>query len=423
MRKKSNCAYPTTAGSYHSATMKNIQTATSPDPQNHQGNHAVRLAAEHRYADELARLAQADTFAKPAGWRLSPRAVRQFILGDAALQVSRKFYGDDPLVDRAIVTLMGHQGLMLVGEPGTAKSLLSELLAAAISGDSGLTVQGTAGTTEDHLKYSWNYALLLAEGPSRKALVPSPMYQAMRAGKLVRFEEITRCPPEIQDVLISLMSDKQIMVPELSQNPDDPDDAADAPSADANAPAQAPSGDGSRLFARRGFNIIATANLRDRGVHEMSSALKRRFNFETVRPIRDHAFEVELVTAQLQRDLAGSAVPVQVPRDVIALLVTTFQELRSGQTAEGTAIKGLDAVMSTAEAVSVAYAAALQAQHFNNGVLTAREIAGQLQGVVLKDSQDDVKRVRHYFETVVRERGKREAAWKAFFDAARGLWS
>jgi len=356
----------------------------------------VRQAAEHRYADELARLAAADTDARPPGWRLSPRAVRRFIIGDEALQVSRKFHGDDPLIDRAIVTLMGHQGLMLVGEPGTAKSLLSELFAAAISGDSGLTVQGTAGTTEDHIKYSWNYALLLAEGPTQRALVPSPLYQAMRAGKLVRFEEITRCPPEIQDVMISLMSDKQLMIPEL--------------------------GDDARVFAQRGFNIIATANLRDRGVHEMSSALKRRFNFETVRPIRNHQFEVDLVMSQLQRELADLGTKVTVPRDVIALLVSTFQELRAGQTQEGTAIKGLDAVMSTAEAVNVAYAAALQACHFNDGRLTANEIASQLQGVVIKDSQDDAKRVRHYFDTVVRERGKRDALWKSFHEAARSLW-
>ncbi len=367
-------------------------TDATPSP----ATQAVRLAPEQRHADELARLAAADTDARPPGWKLSPRAVRRFILGDEALKVSRKFYGDDPLVDRAIVTLMGHQGLMLVGEPGTAKSLLSELLAAAISGDSGLTVQGTAGTTEDHIKDSWNYALLLAAGPSQRALVPSPLYQAMRAGKLVRFEEITRCPPEIQDVMISLMSDKQLMIPEL--------------------------GDDARLFAQRGFNIIATANLRDRGVHEMSSALKRRFNFETVRPIRDHQFEVDLVTAQLQRELAGSEAAVEVPRDVVALLVTTFQELRAGQTQEGTAIKGLDAVMSTAEAVNVAYAAALQARHLGDGRLTPRELASQLQGVVLKDSADDVKRVRHYFDTVVRERGKRDAQWKAFHDAARALW-
>ena len=362
--------------------------------------HAVRLPAERRYADELARLAAADHDARPPGWNLSPRAVRRFIIGDEAQQISRKFYGDDPLVDRAIVTLMGHQGLMLVGEPGTAKSLLSELLAAAISGDSGLTVQGTAGTTEDQIKYSWNYALLLAEGPSQRALVPSPIHQAMQAGRIVRFEEITRCPPEIQDVLISLMSDKQMMIPELARS----------------------AGEDARLHAQRGFNIIATANLRDRGVHEMSSALKRRFNFETVHPIRDHQFEVDLVMAQLKRELAGNEAQVEVPRDVVALLITAFQELRAGQTKEGTAIKGLDAVMSTAEAVNVAYAAALQAQHFNDGRLTAREIAGQLQGVVLKDSQEDIKRVRHYFETVVRERARRDAQWKSFHEAARSLW-
>lgn len=356
----------------------------------------LRESAELRYAAELARLQEADRDPRPEGWRLSPRSVRRFILGDAALNVSRKFYGDDPLVDRAIVTLMGHQGLMLVGEPGTAKSLLSELLSAAISGDSALTIQGTAGTTEDHIKYSWNYALLLAEGPSLRALVPSPLYQAMLAGKVVRFEEITRCPPEIQDVMISLLSEKQLMVPEL--------------------------GDAARTHAQRGFNVIATANLRDRGVHEMSSALKRRFNFETVRPITDHGFEVELVMQQLTRDLAGARVAVKVERDIVGLLVTTFQELRGGQTRDGTALKALDTVMSTAEAVNVAYAAALEASYFGNGTLGPREIANQLQGVVLKDSADDLKRVQHYFDTVVRERARRDNDWKAFRDAARSLW-
>ncbi|MBE3028318.1 AAA family ATPase [Janthinobacterium sp. BJB1] len=359
-------------------------------------SQVVRRSAEQRYASELERLKAADADARPEGWRLSPRAVRRFILGDAALQVSRKFYGDDPLVDRAIVTLMGHQGLMLVGEPGTAKSLLSELLAAAISGDSALAIQGTAGTTEDHIKYSWNYALLLAEGPSRRALVPSPLYQGMEAGKLVRFEEITRCAPEMQDVLISLMSEKQMMIPEL--------------------------GGDARVHARRGFNIIASANLRDRGVHEMSSALKRRFNFETVKPIRDHGFEVELVMQQLRRELDAIGATVVVGRAVVELLVTTFQELRAGQTREGTAIKTPEAVMSSAEAVNLVYAASLEALHFGDGTLRPRELANQLQGVVLKDNADDIKRVRHYFDTVVRERGRRDDLWKSFGDAARQLW-
>lgn len=356
----------------------------------------LRHSAELRYRDELERLRGADRDPRPEGWRLSPRAVRRFILGDAALEVGRKFYGDDPLVDRAIVTLMGNQGLMLVGEPGTAKSLLSELLATAISGDSALTIQGTAGTTEDHIRYSWNYALLLAEGPSQRAMVPSPLYQAMVSGKLVRFEEITRCPPEIQDVMISLLSEKQMMVPEL--------------------------GEAGRVHARRGFNVIATANLRDRGVHEMSSALKRRFNFETVRPIRDHAFEVELVMAQVEGELAAAGVDARIERGVIALLVTTFQELRAGQTREGTPIKTPDTVMSTAEAVNVAYAAALEARYLGSGRVTAREIANQLQGVVLKDNADDLKRVQHYFDTVVRERARRDDDWKVFRDAARELW-
>lgn len=358
---------------------------------------SLRAVAENRYADELARLAEKDTHERPANWRLSPHAVRRFIIGDEKLKVSRKFYGDDALVDRCIVTLMGNQGLMLVGDPGTAKSLLSELLAAAISGDSSRTVQGTAGTTEDHIRYAWNYALLLAEGPSLRALVPSPVYRAMETGQLIRFEEITRCPPEIQDALISLMSDKHLMIPEL--------------------------GDAARVDAQRGFNIIATANLRDRGVHEMSSALKRRFNFETVRPIRDPVFETELIMRQVEHELGASGSKVKIGRDVIALLVTTFQELRSGQSLEGAAIKTPDAVMSTAEAVNVAFAAALEACHFGNGVLSSKELAHQLQGVILKDNNDDIRRVKHYFDSVVRERARQDANWKLFHDTARALWS
>ncbi|EQM66869.1 MULTISPECIES: AAA family ATPase [Pseudomonas] len=359
----------------------------------------LRQASEQHFAEELQRLTQADQQAGadlPPGWLRSPRSVRRFILGDEALGVSRKFYGDDALVDRAIVTLLGRQGLMLVGEPGTAKSMLSELLAAAISGDSMLTIQGTAGTTEDHIKYSWNYALLLAEGPTQRALVGSPLYQGMSQGKLVRFEEITRCPPEIQDVLISLLSEKQMMIPEL--------------------------GEAGQLHARPGFNLIATANLRDRGVHEMSAALKRRFNFETVRPIADSEFEVELVMRQLLRELGDEAGKVTIERDVIGLLVTVFQELRGGTTREGTAIKAPDAVMSTAEAVSVAYAAALEARYLGDGRLTPAELARQLLGVVFKDNRDDAKRLRHYLDSVVRERARRDDRWKHFFDASKGLW-
>ncbi|HEF8784056.1 TPA: AAA family ATPase [Providencia alcalifaciens] len=357
----------------------------------------LRESAEVRFEDELERLTQADKAnPKPQGWLRSPRAVRQFILGDEALQITPKFFGDDALVDRAIVTLLGKQGLMLVGEPGTAKSMLSELLAAAISGDSGLTIQGTAGTTEDHIKYSWNYALLLAEGPTEKALVSSPLYQGMQQGKIVRFEEITRCPPEIQDVLVSMMSEKQMMIPEMKDN--------------------------ARISAKSGFNLIGTANLRDRGVHEMSSALKRRFNFETVKPIQDPSFEIELINKQLTVELGELDGKVTVPTEVIELLVTTFQELRSGTTKDGGSIKTPDAVMSTAEAVNIAYACALEAHYLGNGTLNAGAVARQLIGVVLKDNVDDIKRMRYYIDNVARERAKQSEAWKAFFDALREFW-
>ena len=369
-------------------------STSRPEPAE---GRALRPAAEERWADELAALAAADAESGaeiPRGWRLSPRSVRTFIVGDEDLGVTRKFYGDDPLIDRAIVTLLGRQGLMLVGEPGTAKSMLSELLAAAICGTSTLTIQGSAGTTEDHVRYSWNYALLIAEGPSRRALVPSPVYQAMERGAVVRFEEITRCPPEIQDTLVSVLSEKQLMVPEL--------------------------GDGFRISAAQGFNVIATANLRDRGVHEMSSALKRRFNFETVRPIADRTFEARLIARALDTELGEQRAPMN-PK-VLDVLVTAFADLRTGATVTGTPVKRPETVMSTAEAVNVGVAASLSARYLGDGVVQASDIARQMVGVALKGDDEDAKRMRFYVDSVVRERAANSAEWKDFLTASQGLW-
>ena len=351
------------------------------------------LCVEQKYAEQLSRLKAQDQQRKPQGWQLSAHAVRKFILGDSALDIQKKFYGDDALVDRALVTLMGNQGLMLVGEPGTAKSMLSELFSTAISGSSQYTIQGTAGTTEDHIKYSWNYALLLAEGPSEKSMIASPLFHAMRHGQIARFEEITRCPPEIQDVLVSLLSEKQMMIPEMGQD--------------------------QSLYAKHGFNIIATANLRDRGVHEMSAALKRRFNFETVKPIRDRQFEIELVNLQLKQQLGELYSEIQIQAPVIELLVTIFNELRTGQSLQGANLKTPDAVMSTAEAVNIAHAAGLQAIYLGDGILRAEHIAQQLIGVVFKDNPEDAKRLHYYIDTVVKERARKDADWKAFYAASR----
>lgn len=350
--------------------------------------------AEVLYADELKRLREEDTGPKPRGWGLSPRAVRAFILGDAERGIQRKFVGNPSLVDRVMVALATNRGLILVGEPGTAKSLLSELVCAAICGDSTLTIQGGAATTEDQIKYSWNYALLLAEGPSTRSLVPAPLYTAMTEGKIVRFEEITRCPQEVQDCLLSMLSDRVMAVPELE-------------------------GEQGMLFAKEGFNLIATANTRDRGVNEMSAALKRRLNFETVFPIQDFQTELTLVKSQTARLLEEAGVPTAPSPDLLEVLVTTFRELRMGETREGQSMEKLSTVMSTAEAVSVGFSMGIKGYFMGAGEASAEDLVECMAGAAVKDDPEDLKRLRRYIEQRVSKR--QGTAWKAVYKARTKL--
>jgi MoxR-like ATPase len=353
--------------------------------------------AEDVHAAELAFLAAHDDGPRPPGWRLTPRAVVTFIVGSGAaltlprgrrsdgparLTVSQKFVGERALIERCVVTLAGERGLLLVGEPGTAKSMLSELLSAAVCGTSGLVVQGTAGTTEDQLRYGWNYALLLAHGPSRDALVPSPVMTAMSRGGVARIEEVTRCLPEVQDALVSILSDRRIAVPELAGGPD------------------------SAVHAAPGFALIATANLRDRGVSEMSAALKRRFNFELVAPIADLATETALVRRQATALLERVQAPYAVDDAVLEVLLTTFRDLRTGSTVEGWEVERPSTVMSTAEAVSVAAALGLAAAYFPSDRDLLSLLPGHLLGVVRKDDPADAARLLGYWDGAVRRRAE-----------------
>lgn len=359
---------------------------------------------EMRYQKELEALRKCDTGARPANWKLSPRAVRDFILGLNApveldgekVTITKKFYGDDALVERAVVTLASNRGLMLVGEPGTAKTMLSELLSAAICGLSTNTVQGTAGTSEDSIKYSWNYAMLLAKGPVQEALVPSPVYIGMKKGIITRFEEITRCPLEIQDTLISIMSDRVMNIPEL--------------------------GEDGFLFAADGFNIIATANTRDKGINEMSSALKRRFNFETVEPVKSAALEGKIIAEQCEGLLKGSGIDAPVQQDVVEVLATTFHELRSGSSFDKVKIQKLSGVMSTAEAVSVYYQSALEAYYYRDGRITMRSLTENLLGAVTKENKEDLPRLREYYSGAVRLKSERiGGTWTEFYESRTSL--
>jgi MoxR-like ATPase len=304
------------------------------------------------------------------------------------VEVAPKFVGERRLIQVAIATLASDRALMLAGEPGTAKSWLSEHLAAAISGTSQLIVQGTAGTTEEQIKYSWNYALLIAEGPSRGALVESPVVRGMQRGQVVRIEEVTRCAAEVQDALISILSEKQVAIPELDEV----------------------------VSARRGFAVIGTANTRDRGVNDMSSALKRRFNFVTIPVVADVEQEVAIVERRSRELLGDLGATAEVPRDVVRLLTSVFAELRRGQTLDGGAkVKAPSTVLSTAELISVVANGALMGSFFGGGRATVRDCLAALVGPVAKENANDLEVLREYLETVAKTRTERE--WREFYAA------
>nr|WP_055505797.1 AAA family ATPase [Nonomuraea pusilla] len=348
----------------------------------------LRPHAEDQYAEELALLAKDDDRPRPPGWRLSPWAVTRYVLGDGDA-ISPKYIGPRRVVEVAVATLATDRALLLLGVPGTAKTWLSEHLAAAVSGDSTLLVQGTAGTAEEAVRYGWNYARLLAEGPSVDALTPSPVMRAMAEGRVARVEELTRMPSDVQDALITVLSEKTLPIPELNRE----------------------------VQAERGFNLIATANDRDRGVNELSSALRRRFN-TVVLPVPATAEEeVEIVARRVAQLGRALELPETVTgMEEIRRVVTVFRELRAGVTEDGrTTVKSPSGTLSTAEAISVLTNGIALAAHFGDGVLRPSDVAAGIVGAVVQEPVSDRVVWREYLETVVRERGD----WRDFYRACR----
>lgn len=361
-------------------------------PQNSTKTAILREHAEQQFAEELEELAKVDKRQRPSNWKLSPWAVTTYLLGDKlenGFVVSPKYIGDRRIIEIAVATLTTDRALLLIGVPGTAKSWVSEHLSAAISGDSTLLIQGTAGTSEESIRYGWNYARLLAEGPSMAALVSSPLMRAMADGKIARVEELTRIPADVQDTLISILSEKTLPIPEL----------------------------GEEVQATKGFSVIATANDRDKGVNDLSSALKRRFNTVVLPLPKTIDEEVEIVQRRVESLGRALELPAEPPAlEEVRRVVTIFRELRSGVTEDGkTKIKSPSATLSTAEAISVVNSGLALAAHFGNGRLCAEDMASGLIGAVIKDPVQDRIVWKEYLETVVKERD----GWKDLYRACR----
>ncbi len=355
-------------------------------------NQILRAQAEEQFAHELEELKKQDKGTRPTNWQLSPQAVITYLLGGKlpnGFEVSPKYIGNRRLMETAVATLVTDRALLLYGLPGTAKSWVSEHLTAAVTGNSTLLVQGTSGTGEEAIRYGWNYAKLLAEGPSEGALVKTPVMIAMQTGKIVRVEELTRIPSDVQDSLITVLSEKMLPIPEL----------------------------GTSVQAIRGFNLIATANNRDKGVNDLSSALKRRFN-TVILPLPDSLEEeVDIVRRRVESFGKVMELPVEKPPLAeISRVVTIFRELRSGVTDDGkTKLKIPSATLSTAEAISVINNGLAMSGYFGDGTLKAYDLASGLLGAIVKDPVQDAVVWQEYLESVVKGRSQ----WKDLYRACR----
>lgn len=354
----------------------------------------LRLSAEQQYAEELEEIKKQDKHPKPVNWHLSPQAVVTYLIGGKlsnGFEVSPKYIGNRRLMEIAVATLTTDRALLLYGLPGTAKSWVSEHISAAVSGDSTLVIQGTAGTSEESVRYGWNYAQLLAKGPSEEAVVETPVMRGMKAGKVVRVEELTRIGSDVQDTLITILSEKTLPIPELNM----------------------------QVQATRGFNIIATANNRDKGVNDLSSALKRRFNTVILPLPETMDEEITIVKQRVDSYSKQIELPVQKPiLEEIKRVVTIFRELRNGVSEDGkTKLKSPSGTLSTAEAISVMNSGLSLAYHFGDTDVKATDVASGLIGAIIKDPMQDKIVFQEYMETVLKQRD----GWKDIYRACRDI--
>jgi hypothetical protein len=198
----------------------------------------------------------------------------------------------------------------------------------------------------------------------------------------------------VQDALISILSEKYISIPELD--------------------------DDNIVFAQPGFSIIATANSRDRGVNDLSSALKRRFNFVRIPVVTNKRSETEIVRFRTEELLRRHRIELDVPPTLLDILLQSFADLRAAAAAAGSDDEKLESALSTAEQIGVLEDAILHSNFFGDRTLRAQTLAGSLVGSLARRTPEDLAILNKYWHGVVEPRSKSEGgSWPDFLEGGR----
>ncbi|MEE8599653.1 AAA family ATPase [Euzebya tangerina] len=119
-------------------------------------------------------------------------------------------------IELLVAALDSGAHVLLEGPPGTGKSTMLRAVAEA-SHVPFAFVEGNAELTPSRLVGHFDPAIVIERGYVDEAFVDGPLVRALRDGGLLYVEEINRVPEETINVLLTVMSERELHVPRVGR--------------------------------------------------------------------------------------------------------------------------------------------------------------------------------------------------------------